>query len=244
MEILPGTHSGQAWIGTASVLIAILRGRRADEERLLGRIQVAVGDFTSSRRLVSLPNDFGHAAGVDVVAFLSTGHDADARIAKALMKLEALFAHTERSDRACGREHRRPRVVAELFDTELARRLRQHFAERHGDAIRILSTQALRALFLHQSVIVPSFDAVYAELLGPWGQSLLRMVPTALPERVTYAAIADALEADGAVLIALEVRSASDASVDLWVGDAPSDEAFASARVVCAWVIATDQLRA
>ncbi|MEZ4383530.1 MAG: hypothetical protein R3A79_19525 [Nannocystaceae bacterium] len=219
-----------------------LRGRRGDDPTSsLGRIEVAVGDFTSSRRLVSLPGDFGHAACVDVVAFLSTGHDADARIAKALMKLEALFAHAERSDRACGREHRRPRVVAELFDIELARRLRQHFADRHGDAIQILSTQALRALFLHQSVIVPSFDAVYAELLGPWGQSLLRMVPAALPERVTYATIADALEAEGAVLIALEVRSASAAGVDLWVGDAPSKEPFAGARVVCAWVIASDR---
>jgi hypothetical protein len=218
-----------------------LHGRRhRDPNTALGRIRIAVGDYTSSRRLVSLPCDFGHAAEADVVVFLSKDHATDARIAKALMKLEALISHDERRAEAAGREHSRPRITAELFDSELARRLRKHFAYSAPDEVRILSTQALRALFLYQSVIVPSFDEVYAELLGPWGQSLLRMVPGELGEVTSYRQLADALARQHAILLALELRTA-DGSIDLQVGTSIGDQPLASERIVCAWVIATDE---
>ncbi|MCB9570104.1 MAG: hypothetical protein H6710_23340 [Myxococcales bacterium] len=218
-----------------------LHGHRLPHESVpLGRIEIAVGDFTSSRRLVGLPRGFGHAASMDVVVFLSSGHDSDARIAKAMMKLEALVTHAEHvGNDACA--HGRPRVVAELFDIELARRLRHHFAHQGRDDIQIISTQALRALFLYQSVIVPSFDAVYTELLGPWGQSLLRMVASGGAGRSTYDQLADALAAQGAALVALEVRGEGERN-DLWVGEAPEPGmVIDNARIVGAWVISRDE---
>jgi len=215
--------------------------RHRDPDTPLGRIRIAVGDYTSSRRLVSLPCGFGHAAEADVVVFLSKDHATDARIAKALMKLEALISHDERRAEAAGREHSRPRIAAELFDSELARRLRKHFAHSAADEVRILSTQALRALFLYQSVIVPSFDEVYAELLGPWGQSLLRMVPDKLGPLTSHRELADALADQRSILVALEVR-ATDGSIELLVGTSMiGDEPLVSERIVCAWVIARDE---
>jgi len=221
-----------------------LRGyQHSSPETPLGRIEIAVGDYTSSRRLVNLPNGFGHAAETDVVVFLSTNHTTDGKIAKALMKLEALIGHAERTANAAEREYPRPRIAAELFDTELARRLRRHFSKSTDDAVRILSTQALRALFLYQSVIVPSFDEVYAELLSPWGQSLLRMVPEGLGEPTSCQEIAGIVARDRSILIAIEVR-ANNGTVDLLVGlDHPlGEQSFASDRVLCAWVIAQDDL--
>ena len=219
-----------------------LRGHRHGEpEVALGRIQIAVGDYTSSRCLVSLPCDFGRAADTDVVALLSIDHDTDARIAKALMKLEALISHAERGARVAGHRHARPRIAAELFDSELARRLRRHFQHSANDDVRILSTQALRALFLYQSVIVPSFDEVYAELLGPWGQSLLRMQPRGLTPRTTYREIADALADQRAILVALELR-ATDGSIELLVGvNSIGTQTITRDRLISAWVIANDQ---
>ncbi|HFE46550.1 MAG TPA: ion transporter [Nannocystis exedens] len=220
----------------------VLRGHRhRAPEVALGRIQIAVGDYTSSRCLVNLPRDFGHAADTDVIALLSIDHDTDAQIAKALMKLEALIGHAERRAQVAGHRHARPRIAAELFDSELARRLRRHFQDSASDEIRILSTQSMRALFLYQSVIVPSFDEVYAELLGPWGQSLLRMQPRGLTQRTTYREIADALTAERAILVAIELRAA-DGSSELHVGvESIGGQAFSSERLISAWVIASDQ---
>lgn len=212
-----------------------LHGRRRGQLR--GAIQLAIGDFTSSRQLVSLPLGFGRAADMDVVLFLSAGESSDARIAKAMMKLEALAAHGHDAER----ERPPPRVVAELFDVELGRRLRQHFARRGRDHIEIVATQALRALFLFQSVIVPSFDAVYNELLGPWGQSLMRMeLAGACGGRCTYKALARSLARQRAILVAVEL-AADDGSVDLLVGDGhDGGQPFEGRRLRAAWVIADE----
>ncbi|MEZ4450943.1 MAG: hypothetical protein R3B09_15790 [Nannocystaceae bacterium] len=215
-----------------------LHGRRRGH--LLGAIQIAIGDFTSSRQLVSLPLGFGHAAGMDVVLFLSAGESSDARIAKAMMKLEALAAH---GALASGGQ-RPPRVVAELFDVELGRRLRQHIARRGRDHIEILSTQALRALFLFQSVIVPGFDAVYTELLGPWGQSLMRMeIEGVCAGLCTYNDLSRALVPKRALLIAIEIVDEQGAT-DLIVGHGPDgDRPFESHRLRAAWVIADEEVQ-
>lgn len=198
----------------------------------LGIVQIAVGDFTSSRQMVALPLGFGHIAAMDVVIFLASARaTSDAAVSKALMKLEALLGDAER----------RPQVIAELVDAELAARLRHHYRRRRRDDVQVFSLHTLRSLFLFQSVVVPSFDAVYAELLGPWGQSLLRMVPTgAPPGRCTFAGLAARLRRSGAILIAVEVHGADD-DVSLHVGRGPAvDGSFEASTLAAAWVVAPD----
>ena len=224
--LLPGRH-GTFEAGEDG----LLRLRRAGGG-LVGRVQVAVGDFTSSRQLVALPLGFGHAADLDAVVLLVDAHrGSDASVAKALMKLEALLGDAER----------RPHVLAELADAELALRLRSHYRRRGRADVSVYSVDTLRSLFLFQAVVVPSFDAVYAELLGPWGQSLLRMVPRdAPPGRCTFGGLAARLRGEGAVLLAIEVRGADEA-VALYIGRGPEEDgAFEARSLVAAWVITAD----
>ena len=158
-------------------------------------IHLVVGDWSSSRQLTSLPLGFGHVGKMDAVILISSEHGgSDARIAKTLMKLETLTQS--------------PRVVAEVLDVEFARRLRRRGAQRNPARVSVYSIQELRALFMFQSVVVPSFDLVYAELMGPWGESFVRLEPRAevpLTGTCNFEALADHLSLGGRVLVALEL---------------------------------------
>jgi hypothetical protein len=154
-----------------------------------------VGDWTSSRQLTSLPAGFGHVASMDAVVLISNETPgADARTAKTLMKLETLT--------------KAPRVVAEVLDVELARRLRRRSSERGSDRVSVYSIQELRAFFMFQSVVVPAFDPVYTELMGPWGESLARLRPeAALRGACSFEQLAKHLSRDERVLVAVELCS-------------------------------------
>ncbi len=130
------------------------------------RIRVAVGDQSSSRRLMSLPHGFGSLGEVDAVILVSgAGQGADAHTTKTLMKIEALLTANSRVQR----------VVAEVRDADLASRLRRHYRELGRGDVVVYSIQELRSYFMFQSVVVPGFDLVYQELLGSRGHSLHRL---------------------------------------------------------------------
>lgn len=132
------------------------------------RIHVAIGDQTSSRQLMDLPSTFGPIGELDLVLLISREcEEADARTTKTLMKIDALLAATASTQR----------VVAEVLDADLSLRLRRHYTELARDDVYVYSIQELRSYFMFQSVVVPSFELVYGELLGWWGQSFRRRVP-------------------------------------------------------------------
>ncbi len=167
-----------------------------------------VADWMASRHLVDLPADFGHVTDLDAIVFVASRREsADKRTATALLKLEQLLQMR-------GGPHGsvpRPRVVAEVIDGKLATRLEQRYRELSIDDVRVFSVQELRAYFLFQSVVVPGFDTVYAELLGSWGQSFVHKHVGASERsagRCTFASLAVHLREQGEVLIAVELSGA------------------------------------
>lgn len=210
-----------------------------DSSAGVSAMHLCVADAMASRNLVDLPAGFGHVADLDAIIFVAPHNDAaDKRTATALLKLEQLL------DMRGPARTRRPRVVAEVVDGRLATRLEQRYRKLGIDDIRVFSTQELRAYFLFQSVVVPGFDTVYAELLGSWGQSFVhRHVSPESQEsgRCTFAGLAGHLRAKGDVLIAIELADENGRS-RLRVapcGDQPGT-VFDLADLRGVWVIAPD----
>lgn len=203
-------------------------------------VHVRVADWMESRHLVDLPHpDFDHVGGVDAVVFVAEedGH-SDPRTTTALLKLEGLFTEA-RTPKG------RPRVVAEVFDARLAARLEGHFHTTGRHHVRVYSIQALRAFFLFQSVVVPGFDRVYSELLGSWGQSFVRVVPTGAIDPKAhgeFGALAVELSARGCLLVAVVLDDGAGGS-GLHVAPAVDEPgwSFRWAAVQGLWVIAHDR---
>lgn len=201
-------------------------------------IHIVVGDWSSSRQLTALPLGFGHVGKMDAVVLISSEHEgSDARIAKTLMKLETLTQS--------------PRIVAEVLDVEFARRLQRRGAQHNPRRVSVYSIQELRALFMFQSVVVPSFDLVYAELMGPWGESFVRLQPgddAALAGICSVEQLADHLSLSGRVLVAIEVCQSSAPHVHantcrtaLHVGPASDlDGTIELERLTSVWVASRD----
>jgi hypothetical protein len=91
-------------------------------------------------------------------------------------------------------------------------------------------------------VVVPGFDAVYAELLGSWGQSFVHLVSAGdLSGRCTFVDLARALYRSGILLVAVELGASPPG--DLYVApdaDEPGSE-FDLADLRGVWAIADDQ---
>ncbi|MGB1015833.1 MAG: hypothetical protein ACPG4T_16975, partial [Nannocystaceae bacterium] len=214
--------------------------RDGDEEQGLptppgsGQIRVALGNWTSSRQLINLPEGFGHISIVDVVFLISGEREgADAETVQTLMKLETLAA------RADGNASHQ-RVIAEVLDAELAHRLRRHYATRSLQHVRVYSIETLRALFMFQSVVVPSFDLVYTELLGPWGQSFVRLeLKKTCFGSCTFRELAAVMNARGQLLIGVE--TGSPAKLHIGEADPQRQERIELEQLVAIWVICDDQ---
>lgn len=178
-----------------------------------GRITIEVGDQSSSRLLMNLPGGgkkFRQLGDMDTVILISREVEgADARTTKTLMKIEALLAANQTVQR----------VVAEVLDADLARRLRRHYEELGRDDVLIYSIQELRSYFMFQSVVVPSFEMVYEELMGSWGQSFNRLaVGGSEHGSCTFAQLEEFLGEDrGELLIACEFEQ-DDGAIALRVG--------------------------
>jgi hypothetical protein len=201
------------------------------------RVRLAVADWMASRNLVDLPAGFGHVGDLDAVIFVTDLHGKnDARTTTALLKLEDLLV-------AHGAAHGRPRVVAEVFDARLAARLEQHFRTVGKHHVRIYSIPQLRAFFLFQSVVVPGFDAVYSELLGSWGQSLVRLRPAKQPTGlITFRELLLGLRRRGQILVAVVTRG-DGGGEELHVAPAPGDLGWELdlSQLLYLWVIAEDR---
>jgi hypothetical protein len=175
---------------------------------------------------------------MDAVILISSAHEgSDARIAKTLMKLETLT--------------QAPRVVAEVRDVEFAHRLRRRATQQNSARVSVYSIQELRAMFMFQAVVVPSFDLVYAELMGPWGESLVQLEPRREPPltgNCSFDALSDHLSLCGCVLLAVELCDDSSAHAhggacrtSLYVAGSTDDGLVQLERLLSVWVVARDQ---
>ncbi|EDM81919.1 hypothetical protein PPSIR1_05613 [Plesiocystis pacifica SIR-1] len=216
------------WVENGAPVEKVIEREASDEPH----IRIVTGDWSSSRRLTKLPEGFGHVETVDAVILISSEHSgSDARTAKTLMKIETLT--------------QKPRIVAEVLDVELARRLRRRTAANKGGRIRVYSIQELRAFFMFQSVVVPAFDLVYAELMGPWGQSFVQLRPdpgAKLEGTCTFEELANCLSMRDQVLCGVELRGDNGQSTTLHVasGGEHHGDRIDLARVAGVWVIARD----
>jgi len=201
-------------------------------------LHLVIGDWSSSRRLTSLPLGFGHVGTMDAVVMVSSEHHgSDARTAKTLMKLQTLT--------------QAPRIVAEVLDVELARRLRRRSRAAGSDRVHVYSIQELRAFFMFQSVVVPAFDLVYTELMGPWGESFVRLVPDPahgrLSGRCSFEELANHLSTEGRVLVGVELCTEAaahehglDCPTALHIADSGHADKLDLGRLIDVWVISRD----
>jgi len=229
-RLLPGRHGVFEPVGDAefAVLLPEVTGGR-------GRLRIEVADWMASRHLVDLPGGFGHVADLDAVMFVAgTAEASDGRTTTALLKLEELCR--------AGPDAARPVIVAEVLDAPLAARLGAR-ARKLGHAhVQVYSSQELRAFFLFQSVVVPGFDAVYDELLGAWGQSLVHLhVEEPGTGVCSFQLLAERVGQGGHILLAVEIDDGR-GGVKLCVAPAADERggSFAAAALRGAWVVAPD----
>jgi hypothetical protein len=208
---------------------------RPGEDGRASVMHVCVADWMASRHLVDLPAAFGQVADLDAIVFVANeGNESDPRTATALLKLEQMFAPIPVENR--------PRVVAEVFDGKLATRLEQRYAQLGIDNVRVFSIQELRAYFLFQSVVVPGFDAVYAELLGSWGQSFVHEhIRTPKTGPCSFRALALHLRERQTILVAVQLRRENGA-IELCVAPRGREVGgrFDLKDLVGVWVVAPD----
>lgn len=207
---------------------------RLQEDLRCGRVHLAVGDRSSLLQFVDLPAGFGHAADLDLALLLATRReDGDARTTQSLLALEVARNRGGRSSSL--------RVVAEVVEAELCARLRRRACIRGDAHVLVYALENLRAAFLFQSVLIPAFNLVYGELMGPWGQSFMRKRVLA-PGRgsCSFQALAVKFMAEGEVLIGVERRRVDgEVVVDLAGGDGNGGRVDLT-TLVAVWVLTAD----
>ena len=207
---------------------------RLREELRCGRVHLAVGDRSSLLQLVELPAGFGHAGDLDLALLLATRReDGDARTTQSLLALEVVRSRGGRSSSL--------RVVAEVVEAELCARLRRRACLRGDTHVLVYALENLRAAFLFQSVLIPAFNLVYGELLGPWGQSLTRkQVAAPGSGSCSFQALSQRFVDGGEVLVGVERRRADgEVVVDLAGGDGNGGRVDLAA-LVAVWVLRPD----
>ena len=206
----------------------------------VGRVVIEVGDWTSSRQLMRLPRGFGTAPEMDAIVLTSSHrHGSDATTATALMKLEHLHDHLG----ARGRGNAQQAVVAEFVNAELAHRLDRRYHEMGRDHVAVYSLHEVRAFFMFQSIVVPSFTTIFGELLSPWGQSFSRLQASGGSGTATFAELALTLRARGRVLVAVELRDTT-GERQLFVGQGDPDhgDRVDLTKLEGVWVVQADRL--
>ncbi len=206
---------------------------RLREALRCGNVRLAVGDRSSLLTFVDLPHGFGHAGDLDLALLLATrSEDGDARTTQSLLALEVA--------RTRGGRRSSLRVVAEVVESELCARLRRRASLRGDDQVQVYALEGLRASFLFQSVLIPSFNLVYGELLGPWGQSFARRaVQPGGRGSCSFQALARRFLAAGELLIGVERRRGDEVIVDLAGGDGNGGRVELES-LVAVWVLAPD----
>lgn len=208
----------------------------------VGRVVFEVGDWTSSRQLMRLPRDFGTAPQMDAILLTSSHrHGSDATTATALMKLEHLQDHLAAHDG----NNPQQAIVAEVVNAELAHRLDRRYHAMGRDNVAVYSLHEVRAFFMFQSIIVPSFTTIFSELLSPWGQSFTRLTASGGSGQVPFSDLALQLRAQGRVLVAVELGDTS-GERELLVGQGDPDlgDRVDLARLQGIWVLQADRAHA
>ena len=207
---------------------------RLKESLRCGRVVLAVGDRTALLQLVDLPHGFGHVGDLDLALLLaSRSEDGDARTIQALLALEVARTRNGR---------RSPlRVIAEVVDAALCTRLRRR-ARIHGDdRVQIYALESLRAAFLFQSVLIPAFNLVYGELMGPWGQSFARkQVSAPGAGSCSFQALATRFAGAGELLLGIERRREDGQVVVELAGGEGNGGRVNLATLVAVWVLTPD----
>jgi len=207
---------------------------RLQEAMRCGRVHLAVGDRSSLLQFVELPAGFGHAGDLDLALLLATRReDGDARTTQSLLALEVARSRVGVRSSL--------RVVAEVVEAELCARLRRRACLRGDDHVQVYALENLRAAFLFQSVLIPAFNLVYGELMGPWGQSFARK-PVRAPGRgsCSFQALALRLVEAGELLVGVERRrSDGEVVVDLAGGDGNGGRVDLG-TLVAIWVLTPD----
>ncbi len=253
--------------GAGVTMVHVVRGE--EQPRGRGRVHVARGKWASMRRLMRLPFRFHgdeedtSAADVDVVVFLSSERDgSDARTTTALMKLESLIELRARECETSGSKQRVPRVIVEVLDAELERRLQRRYRSPGSLPVRVFSLQKLRAFMMFQSVVVPHFELVYGELLAPWGHSFVeyrpvhigatgepgagvsgRMAYTELVARIYQGVEVGGVRARGMLLVALTVElkdAEGNTKTHIAMGEGDVDDKIDLATIRGLWVISSE----
>ena len=208
----------------------------------VGRLIIEVGDWTSSRQLMRLPRSFGAAPEMDAILLTSSHrHGSDATTATALMKLEHLHDHL--GDR--GQVKPNQTIVAEVVNAELAHRLDRRYHAMGLDNVAVYSLHEVRAFFMFQSIIVPSFTTIFSELLSPWGQSFTRLDASGGTGVVRFSELALQMRARGWVLVAVESATASgERRLLVGQGDPDDGDRVDLSRLDSVWVIQADRAHA
>jgi hypothetical protein len=153
------------------------------------------------------------------------------------MKLHALWDRAESEGGRVGPQ----RVVAEVLDRNLAHHLRERYERIDEQRIHVYSIEELRALFMFQSVVVPRFDMVYSELMGPWGQSFVQLRPAeAGIGTCSFEALARELESRGQALIGVDLRVDHERRLLLGEGNPDEDDRIDLSRLEAVWVVGDD----
>lgn len=206
----------------------------------LGRLSISVGDWTADRVLVALPEDGAHVGEMDVVYVMGGSNAAsDGRVAMAVLKLAELQASDP------GRFTEDMSVIATVADPHLRRHLETRYRAWVGPhrSVHVFSSQDLRALFNFQSAAVPGFEALYSELLGPHGQSLVRLAVgsdegSPSDVQLSFGQLAGSLALRERLLVAVELAGDPRLHIAPQTGD-PGHQITLS-RLAAVWVIERD----
>lgn len=223
--------------------------RSPGTEHPVGHLRVTVGDWTTDRDLCALPETGDSVGAMDVVVLAGGPRpEDDARTAMSVLKI----ADLRRLDPGAFCDHFE--VVAVVVEEELGRLLEERFmrvldptGEREDGAlggIRVFSTREFGAYFVFQSVVVPGFDHIYTELLGPGGQDLhCYRVETAPDDTALWSFIdlSRVLRARGESLVGAWIRV--DGEPILCVAPSPDDPGgiFAPTDLLSVWVVRPDR---
>ena len=205
----------------------------------VGRVVIEVGDWTSSRQLMRLPRGFGTAPEMDAIILTSSHrHGSDATTATALMKLEHLHDHLGTR----GRGNPQQAIVAEFVNAELAHRLDRRYHAMGRDNVAVYSLHEVRAFFMFQSIVVPSFTTFFGELLSPWGQSFSRLHASGGSGTATFAELALQLRTRGRVLVAVELVDAhGERQLLVGQGDPDDGDRVDLSKLESVWVVQADR---
>lgn len=207
----------------------------------LGRVTLTVTNWESERVLTAVPPAGRHLGEYDRVMLLGgTARDLDERSVMTALKIADLRrAQPERFGPGFG-------LVVGARDHDLASRLERSWiaATGAGDAILVVPTEELRALFTFQASVVPGFDAVLSALLDPRGGGFEYVPVDREAARArggsswTFEELGRAFRAQGQTMVAID-RAGPDGALRRTFAPVTSDDRapFSADELIAVWLL-------